>query len=183
MPLLRRPAKHSRCLAGAFDPGPVKEDQDHDHCTNIAGGGVSTPEVVRAARAALASRLHDLRTLQGWTQADVALRMNFGRSTVARAERSGECSRDFLAHADALYGTENNELAQAHDRIEALRAGAQAQDTRRARAAGRGLTTAQVEATAVYTALDAACPHCRTPVAVVLEQTAALVTVETVTRR
>lgn len=142
---------------------------------------MSTPEVVKAARAALAQRLHDLRTIEGWTQADVALRMHFGRSTVARAERSGECSRDFLKRADTLYGTKD-ELAKAHDRIEALRAGARAQPARRP-GAGPGLTTAQEEATNLaYAALDAACPHCHKPVAVVLEQTAALVTVEAVTR-
>jgi transcriptional regulator with XRE-family HTH domain len=137
--------------------------------------------VVKAARASLAARLHDLRTLEGWTQADVALRMNFSRATVARAERSGECSRDFLARADRLYGTEDGELAMAHDRIEALRAGALAHSTRRARERG-GLTTAQEEATVAYAALDSSCPHCHKPVAVVLEQTAALVTVETATR-
>jgi hypothetical protein len=143
---------------------------------------VSTPEVVKAARAALAGRLHDLRTSGGWTQADVAARLHFGRSTVARAERSGECSRDFLARADTLYGTEDGELAKAHDRIEALRAGARTQPARRP-GAGPGLTTAQEEATNLaYAALDASCPHCHKPVAVVLEQTAALVTVETVTR-
>jgi hypothetical protein len=136
--------------------------------------------VVKAARAALAGRLHDLRALQAWTQADVARRVHFSRSTVARAERSGECSRDFLARADALYGTEDGELATAHDRIEALRAGALAHRTRRARERG-GLTTAQEEATVAYAALDSSCPHCHKPVAVVLEQTASLVTVETVT--
>jgi hypothetical protein len=132
--------------------------------------------VVKAARAALAVRLRDLRAVRRWTQLDVAVRTQFSRSTVARAERAGECSRDFLARADALYGTEGDELAKAHDRIEALRAGARVQSPQPAPV---GSVTAQEEATVAYAALEAACPHCHKPVAIVMEQTAALVTVET----
>lgn len=137
---------------------------------------MATPDVVKAARATVAVRLRELRAAHGWTQPDVAVRTQFSRSTVARAERSGECSRDFLARADALYGTEGGELAKAHDRIEALRAGARAQGLRPAPAGP--VTALEEAATVAYAALDASCPHCHKPVAIVLEQTAALVTVE-----
>lgn len=137
---------------------------------------MSTPAEVAEARLALGRRLAGLRQNAGFTQAVAGARMGYSRSAVARAEATGVCSRDFCRLSDRLYGA-GDELALAHDRVEALAAAARSQAARRARQArlpGSAAAVLAEENAATFSVLEAACPYCRKPVAVLVRHSAAL---------
>ena len=139
---------------------------------------MSAPAPVADARAALARQLASWRQNAGLTQARAGHRIGYSRSAVARAEATGVCSRDFCRLAGRLYGA-GEELALAHDRIEALAAAARSQAARRARQARQPPMTAQAEETEVtFAVVAAACPHCGKAVAVLVRQSAALLPLE-----
>jgi folate-binding Fe-S cluster repair protein YgfZ len=124
-----------------------------------------------------------LRRDAGPTQAQAARRIRYSRSAVARAEATGVCRRDLCSLAGQLYGA-GNELAHEHDRIEALGAAARtlaAQQARQARHGDQppaGIVAHAEETETAFTAVEAACPHCRKPVAVLLRHSTALLPVE-----
>ena len=76
------------------------------------------------------------------------------------------CSRDFCRPVGQLYGTQD-ELADENDRIDALAAAARHQAARQARHREQppGVTANAEETELAFTAMEAACPHCRKPVA------------------
>jgi len=137
---------------------------------------VSVPSQVADARFALGRRLASLRENAELTQAEAAARIRYSRSAVARAETTGVCSRDFCRLADQLYAI-GDELAVEHDRIEALALAARSQAARQARQRRHpppqtAVPPEQHEVT--FTALEAACPYCGKPVAVLLRQSTVL---------
>ena len=137
---------------------------------------MSTLAQVAGARLALGQRLASLRDNAGLTQAQAAARIRYSRSAVARAETTGVCSRDFCHLAGRLYGA-GEELAIEHDRIEALAAAARSQAARQARQRRHPPAQAhgQPEQNDVtFTALEAACPYCGKPVAVLMRQNTGL---------
>ena len=143
---------------------------------------MSTAAQVTEARLALARRLAILRQAAGFTQAHTARRIRYSRSAVARAEATGVCSRDFCRLAGRLYGA-GDQLAHEHDRIEALVAAVRGQAAEQARQARHGdqplgIAAHAEETEVAFAAVEAACPHCRKPVAVLVRQSAALLPVE-----
>ncbi|SRR6266542_3193853 len=139
---------------------------------------MSTPAPVADARAALARQLAGWRQSAGLTQAQAGHRIGYSRSAVARAEATGVCSRDFCRLAGRLYGA-GEQLALAHDRIEALAAVARSQTARQARQARQPPMTGQTEETEMtFAVVEAACPYCGKPVAVLVRQSAALLPLE-----
>jgi len=139
---------------------------------------MSIPAPVAEARAALAEQLAGWRQHAGLTQAQAGRRIGYSRSAVARAEATGVCSRDFCRAAGRLYGA-GEQLALAHDRIEALVAAARSQAARQARQARQPPAMAQAEETEVtFAVMDAACPYCGKPVAVLVRQSAVLLPLE-----
>jgi len=128
--------------------------------------------------AALARQLASWRQNAGLTQAQAGHRIGYSRSAVARAEDTGVCSRDFCRLAGRLYGA-GEQLALAHDRIEALAAAARSQAARQARQARQPPMTAPAEeAEITFAVVEAACPYCGKPVAVLVRQSAALLPLE-----
>jgi len=143
---------------------------------------MSTPGRVTEARMALGRRLAILRHAAGFTQAHAAHRIGYSRSGVARAEATGACSRDLCRLAGRLYGA-GDELAAEHDRIEALAAVARSQAARQARRARLGDDpppgiAAHGEENEVTVAVEASCPCCGMPVAVLLRHTTVLLPLE-----
>jgi transcriptional regulator with XRE-family HTH domain len=138
---------------------------------------LSTPAPVAEARAALAEQLAGWRQHAGLTQAQAGHRIGYSRSAVARAERTGVCSRDFCRAAGRLYGA-GEQLALAHDRIEALAAAARSQAARQARQARQPLVMAQEETEITFAVSEGTCPYCGKPVAVLVRQSAALLQLE-----
>ena len=144
---------------------------------------MSTPTRVAEARLTLARRLASLRQAAGFTQAHAAYRLSYSRSAIARAEATGVCSRDFCRRAGQLYGA-GDELADEHDGIEAFAIAARSQAARRARRARHndlpppGVAAGADETETAFTAVEAACPHCRKPVAVLMRHSTALLPVE-----
>jgi hypothetical protein len=139
---------------------------------------MNTPAPVADARDALAEQLAGWRQHAGLTQAQAARRIGYSRSAVARAEATGVCSRDFCRAAGRLYGA-GEQVALAHDRIEALAAVARSQAARRARQARQLPAAAQAEETEItFAAVEAACPYCGKPVGVLVRQSAALLQLE-----
>jgi Helix-turn-helix domain len=137
--------------------------------------GMSAPQAVADARAALGRQLACLRQATGLSQAHAGHRLGYSRSAVARAEATGVCSRDFCQLAGQLYRV-GDRLALAHDRIQALTAAARNQTARQGRQHRHPTLTvppAHQGATTV-TDLDAACPYCAKPMTVLVRQTAAL---------
>lgn len=137
---------------------------------------MSIPAQVADARLALGRRLASLRENAGLTQAEAAGRIGYSRSAVARAEATGVCSRGFCRLAGRLYGA-GEDLALEHDRIGALALAARSQAARQARQ--RRHPPPQIPAPpkqndATFTVLEAACPYCGKPVAVLIRQSAAL---------
>jgi transcriptional regulator with XRE-family HTH domain len=138
---------------------------------------VSTPAPVAEARAALAEQLAGWRQHAGLTQAQAGHRIGYSRSAVARAERTGVCSRDFCRVAGRLYGA-GEALALAHDRIEALAAAARIQAARQAQQARQPPAMAQDETEITFAVSEGTCPYCGKPVAVLVRQSAALLQLE-----
>jgi transcriptional regulator with XRE-family HTH domain len=137
---------------------------------------MSIPARVADARLALGRRLASLRENAGLTQAEAAGRMRYSRSAVARAEAIGVCGREFCRLAGQLYGA-GEDLALEHDRIEALALAARSQAARQARQRRHPTPQppARPEQTEItFTALEAACPYCGKPVAVLMRQSTAL---------
>jgi transcriptional regulator with XRE-family HTH domain len=137
---------------------------------------VSTPAQVAGARAVLGRRLAGLRENAGLTQAEAAARIRYSRSAVARAETTGVCSREFCRLTGRLYGAAE-ELAFEHDRIEALVMAARSQAARQARQRRHPPPRAPAppeQNDVTFTALEAACPYCGKPVAVLTRQSTAL---------
>lgn len=135
---------------------------------------MSTLAPVADARAALARQLAGWRQHAGLTQAQAGRRIGYSRSAVARAEATGVCSRYFCRLAGRLYGA-GEQLALAHDRIEALAAAARSQAAQPARQAPQPPATAQAEeAQITFAVSEGACPYCGKPVAVLVRQSAAL---------
>jgi len=137
---------------------------------------VSIPVPVADARLALGRRLASLRENAGLTQAEAAGRIRYSRSAVARAEATGVCSRDFCRLTGRLYGA-GEELALEHDRIEALAMAARSQAARQARQRRHPPppgTPQPADSDVTFTALEAACPYCGKPVAVLVRQSTAL---------
>ena len=141
---------------------------------------MSTPAAAAQARRALGRRLAGLRHAAGFTQALAAARLGYSRSAVARAETTGVCSRDFCRLAGRLYGA-GDELALAHDQITAAAAAARSQAARQARQHRLPPESALVaeDSTVTVAVLEAACPHCGKPVAVLVRHSAALMPAET----
>jgi hypothetical protein len=124
----------------------------------------------------LSRQLTSLRQAAGLTQSEAVGRIGYSRSAVARAEATGVCSRDFCRLAGQLYG-EGEELALAHDRVEALAVAARSRAARQARQRRHPppQTPEQPEQNDVtFTALEAACPYCGKPVAVLMRQSTGL---------
>jgi hypothetical protein len=145
---------------------------------------MSTRTQLTQARLALARRLAILRRNAGYTQAQAARMIHYSRSAVARAEATGICSRDFCRQAGHLYGA-GDDLAHDHDHIQALTAAARAETARASRQARHAdhplppAVAAPAEETEVtFTAVEAPCPSCGKPVAVLIRQTTALLPVE-----
>jgi len=139
---------------------------------------MSIPAPVTEARAALARQLAGWRQHAALTQAQAGHRIGYSRSAVARAEATGVCSRDFCRAAGRLYGA-GEQLALAHDRIEALAAAARSQAARQARQARQPPATAQAgEAEITFAVSEGTCPYCGKPVAVLVRQSAALLPLE-----
>lgn len=127
---------------------------------------MSTAETVRDAREALGRRLRYLRQEAGLTQQQAGARTGYARSTISWAERTGIAARDFWLRAGSLVGA-GDALAVVHDQILARASAARAAASRQARAlAGEALPDVPLE-DAGFTVLEAACPHCGKPVAVV----------------
>lgn len=104
----------------------------------------------------------------------------YSRSAVARAEATGVCSREFCRLAGQLYGT-GEELALEHDRIEALALADRSQAARLARQRRHPPTRVPAppeQNDVTFTALEAACPYCGKPVAVLTRQSTALLPLE-----
>jgi hypothetical protein len=143
---------------------------------------VSILPPVAEARAALARRLAFLRQAAGFTQAQAAYRLSYSRSAVARAEVTGVCSRDFCRLAGQLYGGRRARRRTRPHRALAITAPSQAaRQARRARHGDRlppGGAASAEETGAAFTAVEAACPHCRKPVAVLIRHSTALLPVE-----
>src|SRR5260370_35760722 len=132
------------------------------------------PAPVAEARAALAEQLAGWRQHAGLTQAQAGRRIGYSRSAVARAEATGVCSRDFCRAIGRLYGA-GEQLALAHDRIEALAAAARSQAARQARQARQLPATAPAEETEItFAGSEGACPDCGKPGAVLGRPRAAL---------
>ena len=173
--------------AAALGKRPAKEVTDHgshDPISAAAGPGtsrplrrrgcwMSIPAPVAEARAALARQLASWRQHAGLTQAQAGRRIGYSRSAVARAEATGVCSRDFCRAAGRLYGA-GEQLALAHDRIEALTAAARSQAARQARQARQPPAMAQEETEVTFAVSEGTCPYCSKPVAVLVRQSAAL---------
>jgi hypothetical protein len=139
---------------------------------------MSTPAPVAKARAALARQLATWRQHAGLTQAQAGRRIGYSRSAIARSEATGVCSRDFCRAAGRLYGA-GEQLALAHDRIEALAAAARSQAARQARQARQPPAMAQPEETeTAFAVSEGTCPYCGNPVAVLVRQSAALLRLE-----
>ena len=139
---------------------------------------MSTSAQVAQARLALARRLAILRQDAGFTQCQAAARLRYSRSAVARAEATGVCSRGFCRLAGQLYGA-GDELALEHDRIDALAAAARNQAARRAqqdRHTGPppGIAAQAEESDVSFMAVEATCPSCGKPVAVLVRQSTTL---------
>jgi hypothetical protein len=142
---------------------------------------VSTPAAVAEARLALGRRLADLRQDARLTQALAAARIGYSRSAVARAEATGVCSRDFCRLTGRLYGA-GDELVLAHDQIAALATATRSQADRQARRDRHpGSATAALadDNDLTLTVLEATCPHCIKPVAVLVRHSAMLMPLET----
>jgi Helix-turn-helix domain len=137
---------------------------------------MSVPAQVTDARLALGRRLASLRETVGLTQAEAGSRIGYSRSAIARAETAGVCGRDFCRLTGRLYGA-GEELALERDRIEALAMAARSQAARQARQRRHPppQTPVQPEQNDVtFTALEAACPYCGKPVAVLMRQSTGL---------
>jgi len=84
------------------------------------------------------------------------------------------CSRDFCRAAGRLYGA-GEQLALAHDRVEALAAAARSQAARQAR---QPPAMTQEETEVTFAVSEGTCPYCAKPVAVLVRQSAALLQLE-----
>jgi hypothetical protein len=141
---------------------------------------VSIVGEVAEARLALGRRLASLRQQAGLTQVLAGARIGYSRSAVARAEATGVCSRDFCGLADRLYEA-GDELALAHDQITALATAARsqaAQHARRNHHPGSAAAALAADNDVSFSAVEATCPHCGKPVAVLVRNRVALMPLE-----
>lgn len=127
-------------------------------------------EAARDTRSALARRIAVLRRAAGLTQRELGVLAGYSRSAVARAEASGACSRPFCIRAGRALGVDG-ELATAHDRAAALTIAARAEAARAQRRppAAPGTDGQEAEDLQIL-AREAACPHCRKPVVLLIRQ-------------
>lgn len=129
-------------------------------------------EDAEQARHLLQQRLKGLRKQAGLTQEQLAGRIgNYSRSTVARAESLGDCSRDFCVKAGRALGV-GTEITRLYDRAAALSSAVRSEigQDRRAGRAGPVAAGPDDSADVATSTHSMECPHCGGPIVVLIRQ-------------